>query len=249
MTQRISLLSVLVALIFYANPVFGDNFSSEVAIANDLYSKNKFQQAADSYESLIERGFHNGYLYYNLGNAYIRLGKKGHAILNYIRAKKLIPREENLQANLNFAIQQTRDKTPAPTPDTLSTFFFWINDLSINENLKMALVLNLIFWSILLAWFYFRSDFLKLARNFFLVILFISLLGNGIQLYLTSISSTGVVLAKEVEVKSGFGQSNVTLFELHEGALVTVSGQSQGWLEIQINSKQKGWVPKESIGI
>ncbi len=68
----------------------------EVARANDLYSMNKYQEAADTYESIRIKGLNNGYLYYNLGNTYIRLGKTGPAILNYIRAYNFIPRDENL---------------------------------------------------------------------------------------------------------------------------------------------------------
>ena len=101
MIKNISLFFFLVAFFYHTSPSLAEDFSGEVAIANDLYENNKFQQAADSYESLIKRGLNNGYLYYNLGNTYIRLGKIGPAILNYMNAQKLIPRNENLQANLN----------------------------------------------------------------------------------------------------------------------------------------------------
>ena len=84
----------LFGLIYNTPTSLAGDFASEVATANDLYAKSKFQEAADSYESLIQRGINNGYLYYNLGNTYIRLGKIGPAILNYIHAQKLIPRNE-----------------------------------------------------------------------------------------------------------------------------------------------------------
>ena len=249
MTRKIFSFLLLIALLFRPSLSLAGNFTGDVAIANNLYIQNKFQPAADAYESLIQKGVNNGYLYYNLGNTYIRLGKIGPAILNYIRAQKLIPRDENLQANLNFAIQQTHDKIPLPPQSTISTFFFWVDDLNLNENIKLALIVNLMFWLILAAWFYYRSDLLKLARNVSFVLLFIVISGTGIKMSLDSNSNTGVVLTKKTEVKSGLDLSNVTLFELHEGALVTITDRRQGWLEIKLNAKQKGWVPENTIGV
>lgn len=239
----------MLALICYSSSSLAGDFSGEVAIANDLYANNKFQQAADSYESLIKKGLNNGYLHYNLGNTYIRLGKTGPAILNYIRAQKLLPRDENLKANLNFAIQQTRDKIPPPSLTGLSTFFFWVNDLTLSENISLAMMINLIFWLLLTAWTYFRSDFLRMARNSLLAMLLLTFVSLGVKLHLESNSKTGVVLAKTVAVKSGIDMSNITLFELHEGALVTITDERRNWFEVRLDPKQKGWVPKESLGV
>lgn len=239
----------LFILLCHTPLVQAEDFMSEVARANDLYASNNFQQAVDSYESLREKGLNNGYLYYNLGNTYIRLGKTGLAILNYIRAQKLIPRDENLQANLNFAIQQTRDKITPPPPDTLTTLFFWVNDLNLNENINFAFAINLLFWLTLTAWFYFRTNFLRLARNSIFLLLLLAFASIGVKLQYESNSKIGVVLSKTVSVKSGLDASNVTLFELHEGALVNITDERQGWVEVQLDSKQKGWIPKDSLGV
>ncbi len=226
----------------------GEDLMSDVVRANEFYANKKYQEAADSYETLRSKGLNNGYLYYNLGNTYIRLGKTGSAILNYIRALKLIPRDENLQANLKFAIQKTRDKIEPPPPDTFATLFFWVSDLNLNENMNLALIINLIFWLNLVAWFYFRSDILRLTRNLLFCLLLLAFLSIGVKLHLESSSKTGVVLAKTVEVKSGVDQNNVTLFELHEGALVTITDERRDWFEVHLSSKQKGWIPKTALG-
>ena len=227
---------------------YPNDFMSEVARANELYANNKYQEAADVYESIRQAGLTNGYLYYNLGNTYIRLGKTGPAILNYIRAHKLIPREENLQANLNFAIQQTRNQIHLPEPSPLSTLFFWVSDMSLSENLNMAFIVNLIFWLTLIAWFYFRSNTFKLIRNLLFYLLVFSFISVIVKLHLESNSETGIVMANKVSVKSGLDSSNTTLFELHEGALVTITDERQNWFEIRLKEKQKGWVPIDSLG-
>ena len=239
---------VLNFVLFQSPLGYAKDFMSEVARANDLYANNNYQEAADVYESIHQSGLKNGYLYYNLGNTYIRLGKTGSAILNYIRAYKLIPRDENLQANLNFAIQQTRDKIPLPEQSSLSTFFFWINDLSLSENLKMVFSVNIIFWLTLIAWFYFRSKTFRLIRNLFFYILLFGIVSVIVKLNLEIGSKTGVVIVNKVSVKSGLDSSNATLFELHEGALVKITEERKNWFEIRLNEKQKGWVPMDTLG-
>ena len=235
-------------MLFQSPLGYAKDFMSEVARANDLYANNNYQEAADIYESIHQAGLKNGYLYYNLGNTYIRLGKTGSAILNYIRAYKFIPRDENLQANLNFAIQQTRDKIPLPEQSSLSTLFFWVNDLSLSENLKMIFSANIIFWLTLIAWFYFRSKTFRLIRNLFFYILLFGIVSVIVKLNLEIGSKTGVVIVNKVSVKSGLDSSNTTLFELHEGALVKITEERKNWFEIRLNEKQKGWVPMDTLG-
>ena len=239
---------VLIFVLFQSPLGYAKDFMSEVARANDLYANNNYQEAADIYESIHQAGLKNGYLYYNLGNTYIRLGKTGSAILNYIRAYKLIPRDENLQANLNFAIQQTRDKIPLPEQSSLSTLFFWVNDLSLSENLKMIFSANIIFCLTLIAWFYFRSKTFRLIRNLFFYILLFGIVSVIVKLNLEIGSKTGVVIVNKVSVKSGLDSSNATLFELHEGALVKITEERKNWFEIRLNEKQKGWVPMDTLG-
>ena len=59
---------------------------------------------------------------------------------------------------------------------------------------------------------------------------------------------TGVVIVNKASVKSGLDTSNATLFELHEGALVKITAERENWFEIRLNEKQKGLVPKGTLG-
>ena len=96
-----------------------------ISQANESYHEKDYPSAAKIFEDLIAQGQHNGYLYYNLGNTYMRLGKTGHAILNYLYAKTLLPRNENLDANLRYAISQTTDQLHPPQSGFLSGTLFW----------------------------------------------------------------------------------------------------------------------------
>jgi tetratricopeptide (TPR) repeat protein len=247
-SNSLSLVAIFLLTLFFSLPAFASENLKEIIRANDLHSEKKYSESAQAYEALIQQGVHNGYIYYNLGNTYIRMGNTGAAILNYIRARKWIPRDENLEANLKFAIQQTQDKIEFPPSGTLSTIFFWSEDFNLYEQINFALVLNFVFWVNLALYLYFRSSFLRIARNALLCFLLLSFFSIGVKLINKTDSELGVVLANRVEVKSGRAKDAVTLFQLHEGALVTITGKHENWLEVRLNDEQKGWVPAESMG-
>src|SRR5215210_1398695 len=73
------------------------------AQANQQYSEGHFQEAIKSYDGLVASGQWSANLFYNLGNAWFRLGDFGHAILNYERALALDPHHPETMANLRLA--------------------------------------------------------------------------------------------------------------------------------------------------
>ncbi len=222
------------------------DYLNDIVRANAYYAEKQYAESAQVYESLIKEGTKNGYIHYNLGNAYIRMGKTGPAILNYIHAQEWIPRNENLAANLKFAIQQTRDKIEPPPPGTLNVLFFWVNDFNINELVYFAIAINFIFWITLILWM--KFPVLKVTRNALLCVLLLSFVSIGVKIKNESDFKLGVVLAEHVDVKSGRAVDAITLFQLHEGALVTVTDRHHDWLEVHLNDEQKGWVPQKSLG-
>ena len=83
---------------------------------NDYMRQGDFSRAAAAYESIVTQGWESGAVYYNLGNAYVKQGKLGKALLNYERARRLIPRDSDLKANREFA----RNALAMPIPEPAS---------------------------------------------------------------------------------------------------------------------------------
>ncbi len=54
------------------------------------YKAGRFSEAAKGFESLAVESVKNPYLYYNIGNACLKAGDPGRAVLWYERAKALI---------------------------------------------------------------------------------------------------------------------------------------------------------------
>ena len=78
------------------------------AKANQAYSEGHFQEAVDDYESLVSSGQWSANLFYDLGNAWFRLGDFGEAILSYERALALDPHHPEAAANLALVRDEAR---------------------------------------------------------------------------------------------------------------------------------------------
>ncbi len=111
---------LLAALVAAAVPARGDTPNTIFFHANALYGDEHYAEAAAEYEHLLATGLESGPLYFNLGNAYFKAGDIGHAVLAYERARRLMPGDPDLQANLRFA----REGVPPDEPPLVARLFF-----------------------------------------------------------------------------------------------------------------------------
>jgi hypothetical protein len=223
------------------------DYSSGIVQANGHYLNGEYEDAAQLYESMISQGLQNGYVYYNLGNTYIRLNKIGPAIYSFLKGRELLPRDEALKANLDYAIGETEDRISLPPAGLLHTFLFWVDDFTVEEHLNILLVINLLFWVVLTCWFIYRTGTWNTARKVTLGLLVLALVSTAGRFHLDNNAILGVILAHSVDVKSEFGKDSVTLFQLHEGGIVRVTDKNGVWVRIELSDGKKGWVPRDSI--
>ena len=80
-----------------------------VSDANERYNRGEYAESAQLYEALLSDGYIHAALHYNLGNAYFQQDDLGRAILNYMRAERLSPRDPDVRANLALARSSTVD--------------------------------------------------------------------------------------------------------------------------------------------
>jgi tetratricopeptide (TPR) repeat protein len=77
--------------------------------ANGLYGNERYADAAATYEQILAAGVESGAVQFNLGNAYLKAGDVGRAVLAYERARRLVPGDPDLAANLGFARELAHD--------------------------------------------------------------------------------------------------------------------------------------------
>lgn len=216
---------------------------------NSFYEAGKYAEAISAYQQILDSGLRNGYVYYNLGNALLKQNRIGEAILQYERARRLLPRDEDVAYNLEYAkaatvdtIEQQRGAISAAFERVRSYFtpqeahlFFWLS-----YALLTACVIAFIFaprvWK-------FRLMYVMLLPAFGVLFALILLLLQSSS----GSDQAAIVLAQKVEAKTGPGEEYSTVFEIHEGASVRIQREKAEWLEIKLPNNVIGWVQNTTI--
>ena len=214
--------------------------------ANQAFKESHYQDAIDGYEQLAQTGHENGHIYYNLGNGYFRLNQLGQAILNYERARILIPRDADLNFNLRLARDQIQDAIAEPQ-GFIQMAFFWLDSLSLQEVFWGFGILNVLFWGILLIRLFHRSEWNYYLSLVFLVLWLIGGTSFGLKWYQVWTDGRAVILKKEVNILSGPDIQDTVLFKLHEGTIVHHERSEDGWFLIRLPDKKRGWVEAEAV--
>lgn len=217
--------------------------------ANTAYIEGNHEEAIKLYRHLIENGYSTAEVYFNLGNALLRNGELGPAVATYRRAKALAPRDEDLEANLDFARRATKDALAPPQPSAVAaTLFFWHYGLSRAELTAATISLNFVLWTLLIVRIYRRGS--ELLRWAVIVVLLVTLAVGGSllarQFFPTRVA---VVLPAEVDALTGPGADSVVRFKLHAGTEVRVKDSQDGWLRVALPDGQQGWMDGQYLEV
>ncbi len=142
--RQVIILSIVILLLVSPAAASEDQpWQALFAKANLAYRESRVQEAAERYRELIPSGYATGVLYYNLGNAYFRQGRLGHAILSYERARFFLPRDGDLNFNLRHAYLLVEDLIPE-SQGLEGLNLFWLDSLRLDEMFWGFAVLNVI---------------------------------------------------------------------------------------------------------
>ncbi len=237
------------------------DFDAAVALKdrNAAEAERLYRQALAGFETLLQSGVHNGSLYYNLANTYLRLGEVGRAIVNYRRALRWMPGDERVRANLEAARRMCRVRIPPPaTSEALATLFFWHVGTSLSARVQVGLAAYVLFWLIMLARLPAgrRAPWLKwpaLAAGLLALVLAASVAWD---LTTRPYRIEGVVVAESTELRKGNGDyyepqleqplSAGVEFRLHESR-PDVDGVQ--WYFVELPDGKKGWLRADAADI
>ena len=224
-----------------------------MAEANAQYEREEYADAAQRYEALIDSGYVDAALYYNLGNAYFKNGDLGRAVLNYLRAEELSPRDADIRANLDLARGRAVDQVESAGE---SLFASMSNVARRWATVGEMGVLSLLLWvasaiaiATLVVW---RAVPRRTAvRNGAIVAssaTLVTLLLLLSMLYVNPNDDSAVVVESTLDVVSGPGQQYETEFTLHGGAQVRLVDSRQGWVRIALPGDDlQGWAPSNAV--
>lgn len=210
--------------------------------ANAALAAGDLAGAEAGYRRVLEAGYTDGDVYFDLGNVLWREGKHAGAILAWRRAAARLPRDPDVQANLDFARRSVRDALD--TPDPAPWFAPWQVALTPAEAIWLGTSLAGV------------GLLLVAARRRLpassLVGVGVGLCGIGAVVGVggaveASLPHPHVVLAAEVTATSDLG-GGVDLFTLHAGAEVLGLTDEAGRTLVQLPDGRKGWLADADVG-
>lgn len=223
-----------------------------VVAANQLYNKGKYEDAIRKYQFVIGQGFESSDLYFNLGNAFYKSGNATYAIINYERARKLAPNDDDIRYNLELARTQIVDNiVNLPEPGFLRWWKQLISSQSINFWGIFSITTFFAFLSLFGLFLLSRSFQLKrLSFWFSVTALFLSAMtftfGSTLKSKLVSHKSA-VITDRSVRIKASPSETGTELFIVHEGVTVQLTDQLGEWVYVSLPDGNKGWVKEASI--
>lgn len=210
--------------------------------ANQYYEQKNYEQCVTVYEDLITRGIKNSTVYYNLGNAYYRNQNIGKAVLNYERAYRLSPQDDDIRFNLEFVSTLIKD---APSKDILTRLW---NLIPLNILLTTVTIIFILFSLCLSLTFLWYKRFLFWLNISLGIILCLTVPWLAIKIYNQETTISAIITSPNAEIRSGPTEDSSVEFTLPEGKKVVILGGNDTWLAIGLPKERlKGWTKKESV--
>jgi tetratricopeptide (TPR) repeat protein len=221
---------------------------------NAHYQSGDFAGAERSYRLLLDQGVDSGIVYYNLGNSCFKQKKLGEAVYYWEKARRRLPGDSDVLENLqlaNLLIVDRIDVPEAPLPVRILSRL--VNFFTISQESRIVLALFVIanvLFGIHVLLRRPRIAFWALTGSLTAVLLLLLFAGSlAWKIYQQDHRREGVIVEQQVDIRSGPGIENVTVVTVHEGIVVQVRSESNGWYQISLPNGWNGWLPEASVRI
>ena len=219
---------------------------------NKAYIEGNYDKAIEEYTAILDGGEYSMKLYYNLANAYFKVGANGKAILYYNKALRIAPSQEDIRHNLALAEAKTKDRIVE-----IPEFFVnrWLRTMRNSMSCTAWSVLSLVWFGVLLAFgvlFLLASQVRWRKVGFYgalcAFVLFVAMTSFAVSSRNDMLShNEAIVMGTAISVKSSPDRSATDLFVLHEGTKVKVLTEVDEWVEVVIADGKKGWTERKNI--
>lgn len=227
------------------------------AVFNDAvsaYQRGHFDSSAIALTQLVQSGFDDARVWYNLGNSHFKSGHIGASLIAYRRGMRLSPRDADLVANYRYARLFAADKIEPVGELFLSTW--WraaVDRFSVYEARWLAAIA---FWlaALITVWRFWPLPTKSASVPLWLVVGIWT-----IWLLSTSVSATcyardvatkdGFVIAAQTDVRGGPGSEYTLQFVAHDGLGGVVERTESGWYLVRFPNGLKGWLQSSSFDI
>lgn len=219
------------------------------ARANDRYRHEQFDEAIAGYQTMLQQGVESGALYYNLGNALLKRGHKSQALWAYLKAKTFLPRDADVQANLEYVQSLLAPGVAGSVAPSRAVRWLTLRQRFTTAELALGAILLLwlaVACRVIAAW----SPRLRGGVRPFAwgcgIAAGVSWLALMVQTAGIDAVPKAVVILGQADAKFSPQSTGTTHFTLPEGTVVCVLGRDAGWIQVRRGDGRSGWVPEET---
>ncbi|MDR1974141.1 MAG: tetratricopeptide repeat protein [Bacteroidales bacterium] len=224
-----------------------ENFNN----GNYAYSEKNYATAIDRYEAIVQLGSEAFEMYYNLGNAYFRKGDYPRAILNYERAARFNPHDEDNINNLALANSKIQDRfevMPEIKAVTLwKKFSYLFNSAAwafITVGFLALLLVSLFFYVMYPSYTIKKTSFY--TGIVFLFCMSLSLTAT-FSAYGRETEKSAIVMAFSTNLLSEPESSSTAKTIIHAGSKLLLMDKIGSYYKVQLPNGEKGWVATSDI--
>lgn len=234
-------------LVFSANP------EQVFDAADKSYIQGDYKTAVLKYEQILsDNKVCNTELYFNLGNAYFKLTDYPNAILNYERALKLDPNDEDIRFNISLANSRIEDKIETVPELFYKRWFVSIQQMASADVWGIVFIVSLLICSACFFLYVLGSALVLRKLGFYsgwvLIVLSCLFLSLGVSMYKQQTNhDQAIVFSGSVPVKSSPVESGTSLFVIHAGTKVNLIDELGDWVKIQLTDGNEGWLPMSDL--
>ena len=233
----------------------------------EAYNNKEYADAVEAFESVVANGHASADVYYNLANAYFKLGQQdgtssrpfaggelGRAVLNYERALKIDPTMDDARYNLDIAKDLTNDTEAVPESFIVRLWHSLAGAMTTNG--WATLSLSSLFVTVVLVLLYLLHGTILVRKvAFFVAIATVLLFVLATALSLTQLkaatkSSRAVILTNDITpVHASPDSSSKIIRQPSQGVTVEMERTQGDWTEVRFADGEKGWLRTQSVEV
>jgi len=204
-------------------------------------------KAARLFASIMQaEDIENGYLYYNIGNAYYEAGQKGKALVNYKRAERYLSGMEELNSNIQQVTSDLEINIISKSwwQNFKKDLFFWHYIIDYHSRKTVFIVAFISFW-LMMCVLVFRKNII--LNTVIIAVLFTNIcFGTSflISFYQIHYIKEGVVITRQTETRKGPSLSYEAFYQqpLTEGVMFKLIDIQNNWWRIELENGDKLWI-------
>jgi hypothetical protein len=238
--------------------------SWEAGIA--AYNNKEYAEAVEAFESIVAQGKASADVYYNLANAYFKLGGQstssrpfaggelGRAVLNYERALRLDPTLDDARYNLDIAKDYTNDTVAVPEGFIVRLWHSVAGLMTTNGWAILSVVMFGVALVLTIVYLLHRAIVVRKVAFFLSLAVFVVFIFATIfaltERSAAEVDNRAVILTTDtIPVHASPDSGSKIIRQPSQGVTVKVARTQDEWTEVRFADGEKGWVRTHNVEI